>query len=51
MLMTKGYKDIKGWADLELVNQNLGWQALGMVNSSLIPGTYHDHMSNEFPTP
>ena len=50
--VTKGHPDRRGWADLELVNINPGWQALGDCEQrSDIESTYQDAFGNEFPIP
>jgi hypothetical protein len=51
MLNAKGYPDISGWSDIELANNKAGWEALGVVSSSLLSGTKFDHMGNEYLIP
>ena len=48
VLNAKGYPDISGWSDMELANNKAGWEALGVVSSSLLSGTKFDHMGNEY---
>lgn len=50
--MTKSCKPhnthIRGWADQALVNNKSGWDALGVVSSSLLLGTHYGHMGTEY---
>jgi hypothetical protein len=46
-----GHPDIKGWADQELINNKTGWEAVGIVGSCLLNGTYRDHMGNVYEIP
>ncbi len=51
LLIQNGFPYITGWADQELVNNKSGWEALWIVSTTLLSGTYIDHIVNEYPIP
>ncbi len=52
ILLTKDcHPDIRGWADQEFVNNKSWCEALVILSSSLLLGTYPDHMGNEYQIP
>ena len=42
---------IRTWVGTELVNNKPGWEALGVINGSLISGVFYNHSGIEYPTP